>query len=92
MNGVGINIQISIFRKNNNNLNLYHILYIKINLKWNMDINKKSITIKVLKEIIKGNLCDHVVNNFFLDRAPRDINTKKKLINDILYTYILFAY
>lgn len=55
-------------------LNLYHILYVKINLKWNMNVNKIFITIKVLKEIIKGNLCDHVVSNFFLDRAPREIN------------------
>ena len=52
------------------------ILYIKINLKWALDLNVKAKTIKLLEEN-KGVSChDPDLGNSFLDLTPKPQTTK----------------
>ena len=45
-------------------LNIINILYVKFNLKWIIDLNIKSVTIKLLKKNIGEYFCDLVQSSF----------------------------
>lgn len=50
----------------------YHLIpYIKIDSKWNIDLNVKHKTVKFLEENIKENLCDLVFGDQFLATTPK---------------------
>ena len=50
----------------------YHLIpYIKIDSKWNIDLNVKHKTVKFLEENIKENLCDLGFCDQFLATIPK---------------------